>query len=288
MNAVFTPGTLVVCQYRMPSVVQPWIHEIQVGVVVQPGIDPEQWNGSNSEQSYCELTGTVPVQYAWGIQHDKIDSLMAISDEEAKYSFREKIAYFLGRVALTNYDRAMGIKEEQVTIESAYAELQAVPSYVERYIGSNEQEVSPAHAEERTEITVYTVTSEDEVSIKVYCEECKSACASQPGTLIVSGYDNFCQGCGQDFKEMAEKKTTIIGYFNWCDTVCCACVEKLGLDVTDFSPLTADTTDEYDCAYCGECFPQEPYTREQYDADRSRMRERWETVYSREDWQERV
>jgi hypothetical protein len=48
----FAAGELVVCRYRMPSVLQPWIHSIYVGTVEEPGDDPALWNGSNSERHY--------------------------------------------------------------------------------------------------------------------------------------------------------------------------------------------------------------------------------------------
>lgn len=107
------PGTLVICKYRMCSVTQPWIHEIYVGVVLEPGDNPAQWNGHNSERSYCEQTGKTPVSYDNGrfTQHDHTDSLIPITPEQASLSFRDKIGVFLGSEALANYDRACGIKQ---------------------------------------------------------------------------------------------------------------------------------------------------------------------------------
>jgi len=59
------------------------------------------------------------------------------------------------------------------------------------------------------EITVYTQT--DDNFITLYCEDCKPQGASHKGTLVVSNYDHFCSGCGQDFLEMAqEQKPDII------------------------------------------------------------------------------
>ena len=58
----FTAGTLVICTDRMPSALQPWMHEFYVGEVQEPGDDPGAWNGHNSERAYCEAIGKVPVR----------------------------------------------------------------------------------------------------------------------------------------------------------------------------------------------------------------------------------
>src|SRR6266581_8825099 len=50
----FEAGQLVVCRYRLPGELQPWIHEVHIGEVVEPGDDPAKWNGHNSERYYCE------------------------------------------------------------------------------------------------------------------------------------------------------------------------------------------------------------------------------------------
>lgn len=55
-----------------------------------------------------------------------------------------------------------------------------------------------------TEITVYQQTGKNGC-IKLYCEACKPQGSSERGTLVVSGYDHFCDGCGHDFRELAEK-----------------------------------------------------------------------------------
>ena len=47
----FEAGQLVVCRYRLPSELQPWIHDVHIGEVVEPGDDPAAWNGHNSERS---------------------------------------------------------------------------------------------------------------------------------------------------------------------------------------------------------------------------------------------
>ncbi len=113
MSEALTPGTLVVCWYRMPSVDQPWIHPIHVGMVEEPGNDPAAWNGINSEAEYCEGCGRVKVRYPDDIvQHELRGELSPITPEEAALSFRDKIALFLGEEALANYDRARRRKEQ--------------------------------------------------------------------------------------------------------------------------------------------------------------------------------
>jgi hypothetical protein len=74
-------GDVVLCYYRLPCPWQHWIHPVWVGVVQEPGDDPASWNGHNSERSYCERCGYLPVLYgAHGEtkafrQHDSIDTL---------------------------------------------------------------------------------------------------------------------------------------------------------------------------------------------------------------------
>jgi hypothetical protein len=103
----FAAGELVVCRYRMPSVLQPWIHSIYVGTVEEPGDDPALWNGSNSERHYCELTGTVPIRYEGGWrQLDFADRLVRITPEEAALSHQDRVRRFLGEEAYENLIRA--------------------------------------------------------------------------------------------------------------------------------------------------------------------------------------
>jgi len=106
----FTPGTLVLCQYRLPPIIQPWIHEFYVGTVEQPNTDRNSWNGTNSEQHYCEVTRTVKVRYVSGVQYEHADRLMAITPEQASLSHREKVAEFLGPEALAYLDSTSGLK----------------------------------------------------------------------------------------------------------------------------------------------------------------------------------
>ncbi len=97
----FTTGTLVICTYRMPSALQPWMHEFYVGVVQEPGDDPGAWNGHNSERAYCEATGRVPVRYR-AVAHEPATNLRRITTEEAAMSHPEKVLRFLGEEALRN------------------------------------------------------------------------------------------------------------------------------------------------------------------------------------------
>ena len=77
----FVPGTLVICKYRL----------LWVGTVEEPGDDPAQWNGRNSERHYCEVTGTVRVRYPFGVQHDSRESLVAVSAEQAALMWRSSL-----------------------------------------------------------------------------------------------------------------------------------------------------------------------------------------------------
>ena len=107
-----TPGTLVVCDYRMPTAWQPWLHEIHVGTVEEPGDNPAEWNGHNSERYYCQTCIYTRVRYAFGVQHESSPSLIPITPEQAALPHREKVALFLGPEALRTLDRASGRKEE--------------------------------------------------------------------------------------------------------------------------------------------------------------------------------
>jgi hypothetical protein len=113
-------GQLVVCRYRLPSELQPWIHGVHIGEVVEPGDDPATWNGHNSERDYCELAGVVPVlycgrhpcftcreRYPEGFrQHDSADSLIPITTEDAALPFPAKVLRFVGVEALRNLARS--------------------------------------------------------------------------------------------------------------------------------------------------------------------------------------
>jgi hypothetical protein len=112
----FEAGQLVVCQYRLPSKIQPWIHGVHIGEVVEPGDDPARWNRHNSERTYCEATGHVPVLYCARFpcstcyerhpggfrQHDAADALIRVTAEEAALSFPRQVLRFVGLEALRN------------------------------------------------------------------------------------------------------------------------------------------------------------------------------------------
>lgn len=74
---------------------------------------------------------------------------------------------------------------------------------------------------EMVEITVYQQTSKNGC-IKIYCEECKPQGRSERGTLIVSGFDHFCDSCGEDFKDSAEgtmaQQAVAQEFCIYCDT----------------------------------------------------------------------
>jgi hypothetical protein len=116
----FEAAQFVVCRFRLPSELQPWIHDVHVGEVVEVEDDPANWNGHNSERYYCETTGKVPVlycgrsscftcreQYPGGfVQHDSADALITISAEEAAETFPAKVLRFVGIEALRNLARS--------------------------------------------------------------------------------------------------------------------------------------------------------------------------------------
>lgn len=101
----FQPGDLVLCDYRAPSALQPWLHEFHVGIVAEPTDEPALWNGHNSERHYCELTGCVVVEYRFGRMHERPDALRRITTEEAELDHADKVRRFLGEVA---YERLVG------------------------------------------------------------------------------------------------------------------------------------------------------------------------------------
>jgi hypothetical protein len=116
----FEAGQLVVCRYRLPSELQPWIHDVHIGEVVEPGDDPATWNDHNSERYYCETTGKVPVLYCGRFacftcrerhpggfrQHDQADALIRVTTEEAAMPFPAKVLRFVGVEALRNLARS--------------------------------------------------------------------------------------------------------------------------------------------------------------------------------------
>ena len=138
----FEAGQLVVCQYRLPSEVQPWIHGVHIGEVVEPGGDPAQWNRHNSERTYCETTDQVPVLYCARFpcptcrerhpegfrQHDAADSLIRITTEEAGLPFPRQVLRFVGAQALRNLAQAKYPGAAEVLAELEAGRLQPVPA----------------------------------------------------------------------------------------------------------------------------------------------------------------
>ena len=81
------PGTLVICRYRMSS--EPPRIPLWIGIIEEPGEDPAEWNGTNSEKYYCTLCKKARVRYTFGIAYDTIETLTPISSEEAAL-YKEK------------------------------------------------------------------------------------------------------------------------------------------------------------------------------------------------------
>ena len=116
----FEADDLVVCAYRLPSPIQPWVGGVHVGRVLEPGDDPADWNGHNSERDYCQHTNRVPVAYCQDYpcgtcqqeggfqQHDDADALTKIGAEQAALPVADKIRPFLGEDALAHYRHACG------------------------------------------------------------------------------------------------------------------------------------------------------------------------------------
>jgi hypothetical protein len=117
----FQADDLVVCDYRLPSPLQPWVSGIHIGRVLEPSDDPAAWNGHNSERDYCQLTNHVPVAYCQDYpchacqdrggfhQYDHAGALTKITPEQATLPLADKIRVFLGEEALARYHRALGL-----------------------------------------------------------------------------------------------------------------------------------------------------------------------------------
>lgn len=104
-------GTLVINKTRHPSPQQPWMHEVYVGEIEEPGDDPKLWNGHNSERHYCELMGYAKVHYDWGVGHDKWEDLVSITAEQAALTPIEKVYLFIGEEAAETWIRYSSPKE---------------------------------------------------------------------------------------------------------------------------------------------------------------------------------
>jgi hypothetical protein len=116
----FEAGDLVVCAFRLPSPTQPWVGGVHVGRVLEPGDDPADWNGHNSERDYCQATNLVPVAYCQAYpcgtcrregglqQHDPADALTKVTAQVAAQPTAEKVRLLLGEDALARYRHALG------------------------------------------------------------------------------------------------------------------------------------------------------------------------------------
>lgn len=96
----FQPGDIVICDYRLPCPRQHWLGEIKVGVVIEPGDDPAAWNGRNSERSYCELCGKLPIRYSWGIMHDSVCNLRRLHDPRTRRWLQDQFGAHLDQIPL--------------------------------------------------------------------------------------------------------------------------------------------------------------------------------------------
>ncbi len=117
----FEAGDLVVCAFRLPSPVQPWVGGVHVDQVLEPGDDPAGWNGRNSERDYCQATNLVPVAYCQAYpcgtcrrergfqQHDPADALTTITAGQAALPAADKVRLLLGEDALARYRHAHGL-----------------------------------------------------------------------------------------------------------------------------------------------------------------------------------
>ncbi len=99
-------GDTVICTNRLPSPIRPWEHPIWIGVIEQPGTDPSRWSGKYSEAAFCKFSKRRRVRYRnpddandTFTQHDKVDSLIVLTPEEANLTGLEAIRHFLGVVA---------------------------------------------------------------------------------------------------------------------------------------------------------------------------------------------
>jgi hypothetical protein len=108
-------GDVVICTNRLPSPLRPWEHPIWIGVIEEPGSDPSRWNGKYSEAAYCVHTKKLKVRYRGPdssyepfIQHDKVASLIVLTEDEAKLTGIDAIRHFLGLVAAHQYQQHVG------------------------------------------------------------------------------------------------------------------------------------------------------------------------------------
>jgi hypothetical protein len=105
-------GDTVICTNRLPSPLRPWENPIWIGVIEEPGKDPSRWSGKYSEAAFCQFSKKRRVRYRnpddandTFVQHDKTDSLIVLTEDEAKLTGLDAIRHFLGVVAARQYQR---------------------------------------------------------------------------------------------------------------------------------------------------------------------------------------
>jgi len=105
-------GDTVICTNRLPSPIRPWEHPIWIGVIEEPGTDPSRWSGKYSEAAFCKFSKRRRVRYRnpddpndTFTQHDKVDSLIVLSEDEANLTGLEAIRHFLGVVAAHQFEQ---------------------------------------------------------------------------------------------------------------------------------------------------------------------------------------
>ncbi len=101
-------GDTVICTNRLPSPIRPWEHPIWIG----SGTDPSRWSGKYSEAAFCKFSKRRRVRYRnpddandTFVQHDKVDSLIVLSEDEANLAGLEAVRHFRGVVAAHQYQQ---------------------------------------------------------------------------------------------------------------------------------------------------------------------------------------
>lgn len=105
-------GDTVICTGRLPSPLKPWENPIWIGVIEEPGTDPSRWSGRYSEAAFCQFSKKRRVRYRnpddpndTFVQHDKVDSLIVLTEDEIKLTGVDAVRHFLGLVAAHQYQR---------------------------------------------------------------------------------------------------------------------------------------------------------------------------------------
>ncbi len=101
----FPAGTLVTTTNAMPSALQPWIHPIRIGRVVEPTDKPVSFNQNYSEIQYCGETGVLGVSFDHGFGYVDTHKLITVPEQVAAMNEVGRIRYFLGEVAAWRLER---------------------------------------------------------------------------------------------------------------------------------------------------------------------------------------